>query len=53
LAIVVLIKRPFNQAKIVVDGTLLTGQNPFSAGAIGQAILKSLNSRIAMEQIKD
>ncbi|KAJ7041496.1 ThiJ/PfpI [Mycena alexandri] len=28
--------------KVVVDGILITGQNPASAGPIGQAILKSL-----------
>jgi len=35
--------KPWN-AKVVVDGTLFTGQNPASASPLGQAILKSLKS---------
>jgi putative intracellular protease/amidase len=30
------------QVKVVVDGILITGQNPASAGPIGEAILKAL-----------
>jgi putative intracellular protease/amidase len=30
------------QAKIVVDGNLITGQNPASATGIGEAILEAL-----------
>lgn len=30
------------QAKVVVDGNLITGQNPASASPIGEAILKAL-----------
>jgi putative intracellular protease/amidase len=30
------------QPKVVVDGNLYTGQNPASAGPIGQTILKAL-----------
>ena len=29
-------------AKVVVDGNLITGQNPASAGPIGKEILKAL-----------
>ena len=34
-------------AKVVVakDGRLITGQNPASAGALGEAVLKALNER--------
>jgi len=38
-------------AKIVVDGTLLTGQNPASSGPLGEAILTSIKSRIGTQQI--
>ena len=30
------------QEKVVVDGRLITGQNPASAGAVGEAVLKKL-----------
>ena len=30
------------QAKVIVDGNLITGQNPASAFPIGEAILKAL-----------
>jgi len=30
------------QAKVVVDGNILTGQNPSSAGPLGEEILKLL-----------
>jgi len=32
------------EAKVVVDGKLITGQNPASAGSVGQAILQSLKA---------
>jgi putative intracellular protease/amidase len=32
---------PFG-VKVVVDGTLYTGQNPASAGPLGEAMLKAL-----------
>ncbi|KAH8834791.1 class I glutamine amidotransferase-like protein [Flagelloscypha sp. PMI_526] len=36
------VKAPPGQAKVVVDGNLITGQNPASASGVGEAILKAL-----------
>ena len=36
------ISRRTVQAKVVVDGNLITGQNPASASPIGKAILEAL-----------
>jgi putative intracellular protease/amidase len=35
-------EKPFGE-KLVVDGKLITGQNPASAKAVGEAIIKGLN----------
>ena len=36
----------------MVDGGFLTGQNPASASALGTAILKALDSRLAAGEIR-
>lgn len=36
---------PIFESRVVVDGRLITGQNPASAKALGEAVVKALDAR--------
>ncbi|WP_290447430.1 hypothetical protein [Pseudomonas sp. 21LCFQ010] len=38
-------KAPLFENRVVVDGRLVTGQNPASATALGEAVVKALQAR--------